>query len=159
MSERVTNLVRNYVEISDRLGTGGQPQPVAFAALAAAGYQVVINLAMPYSEDALPDEDWLVTEQGMSYVHLPVPWERPTRAHLAQFFALLELFQRERVFVHCIMNMRVAVFVYLYRVCRLREDPDVAQATMLSIWHPYDAWQSLIETTLNDPGLCQLSAL
>jgi protein tyrosine phosphatase (PTP) superfamily phosphohydrolase (DUF442 family) len=159
MSERVTSLVRTYVEISDRLGTGGQPKHVAFAALAAAGYQVVINLAMPHSEEAVPNEDWLVTEQGMSYVHLPVPWEKPTRAHLVQFFALMDAFQLERVFVHCIMNMRVAVFVYLYRVCRLMEDPDVARAAMLSIWQPYDAWQSLIETALNDPGLCQLGAL
>jgi protein tyrosine phosphatase (PTP) superfamily phosphohydrolase (DUF442 family) len=154
MSTQLMQFIVNYLEVSEQLGTGGQPEPQAFAALATAGYRVVINLAMPHSEDAVPDEDWLVTEQGMTYAHLPVPWEEPTLAHLARFFALMEAFRQERVFVHCIMNMRVSVFVYLYRVCRQRVAPEVAQAALLRIWQPDGQWQALIESVLGDGGLC-----
>lgn len=154
MSEQGINSIINYLEISELLGTGGQPEPWAYGPLAAAGYQVVINLGMPHSEEAVPNEDWLVTEQGMTYIHLPVPWEKPTAEHLARFFALMEAFSGERIFVHCIMNMRVSVFVYLYRVCCEGMAPEVAQAAMLRIWEPYDQWQSLIEAVLKDGVSC-----
>jgi protein tyrosine phosphatase (PTP) superfamily phosphohydrolase (DUF442 family) len=154
MSGQMPEPILNYLEISEQLGTGGQPKPAAFAALAADGYQVVINLGMPHSEEAVPDEDWLVTEQGMSYIHLPVPWERPKPAHLEQFFALMEAFQSERVFVHCIVNMRVSVFVYLYRVCRQGIAPEIAAAALLRIWQPTDQWQAFIEAVLGDIALC-----
>jgi protein tyrosine phosphatase (PTP) superfamily phosphohydrolase (DUF442 family) len=154
VSEQRINSILNYLEVSKQLGTGGQPQSSAFASLAAAGYQVVINLGMPHSEEAVSDEDWLVTEQGMTYVHLPVPWEKPTAEHVARFFAMMEVFGDKRIFVHCIMNMRVSVFVYLYRVCREGIAPEVAQATMLRIWEPSEQWQSLIEAVLDDGVLC-----
>ncbi len=150
MRGQVSVPILNYLEITEQLGTGGQPDHKAFAGLAAAGYRVVINLAMPHSEEALSEEDWLVTEQGMIYVHLPVPWEKPTLTHLAQFFALMDAFGDERVFVHCIVNMRVSVFVYLYRVCHMGIAPEVAQAPMLRIWQPHAQWQSLIEAALGD---------
>lgn len=155
-AETALNDICNYLQISERLGTGGQPQRAQFSALAGAGYRVVINLAVSTSPNAVPDEDSLVTEHGMRYYHLPVPWESPTLAHVAQFFALMDIHSRERVFVHCVKNMRVAVFVFLYRVCREGIPVAVAQADMVRIWQPEGVWRDLLDTALEAPGLCEI---
>ena len=41
--------IRNFLRIDDRLATSGMPQPDDFAALRQAGFDVVINLALPTS--------------------------------------------------------------------------------------------------------------
>ena len=63
--------IRNFLRIDNRLATGGMPKPSDFAALRQAGFEVVINLAMPTSDNAMPNEGDLVSAQGMTYVHIP----------------------------------------------------------------------------------------
>jgi protein tyrosine phosphatase (PTP) superfamily phosphohydrolase (DUF442 family) len=46
----------NYHEYSPSLLSSGQPTREQFPAIAQAGFEAVINLAMPDSPDALPDE-------------------------------------------------------------------------------------------------------
>lgn len=145
--------IANFLAISDRLGTGGQPRPRQFSALADAGYSVVINLAIPHHGQARPDEDWLVTELGMQYVHLPIPWEAPEQVHLDRFLGYMELFDQDKVFVHCIKNMRVSVLVYVYRILRLDTPASVAERDMLRIWRPHGAWAELIGNALSDARL------
>jgi protein tyrosine phosphatase (PTP) superfamily phosphohydrolase (DUF442 family) len=148
MRAQFASHIENYLEISDQLGTGGQPRREDFAALAADGYEVVINLAMPGTGDGLPEEDWLVTELGMLYVHLPVVWEAPDPAMLAHFCDVMDLYSDNKVFVHCIKNMRVAAFVFVYRVCRRGVDRVEAEIDLHRIWHPHGVWRRLVETAL-----------
>ncbi len=49
----------------------------------------MINIAMPDHPDSIDDEGQLVTELGMNYLHLPVPFDSPSADHLRQFCALL----------------------------------------------------------------------
>jgi protein tyrosine phosphatase (PTP) superfamily phosphohydrolase (DUF442 family) len=140
--------ISNYRRISGTLGTAGQPLPDQFAAIQAAGYEAVVNLAMPTSTNALPNEAELVAEQGMAYVHIPVVWEQPTEANLAQFFATMEAYQGRQIFVHCALNMRVSVFVLLYRVLRLGAPLEVARADLLSIWEPDGVWGQFMDEAL-----------
>ena len=60
----------NYLNISDTLATAGQPVRQQFRDIKAAGYDLVINLAMPDSPNALPDEAELVAAHGMEYIHI-----------------------------------------------------------------------------------------
>jgi protein tyrosine phosphatase (PTP) superfamily phosphohydrolase (DUF442 family) len=143
--------IENYLEISERLGTGGQPRPEAFAALAAAGYEVVINLAMPNTPEAALEEDWLVTQAGMVYVHLPVVWEAPDPAAVDHFCDLMDFYRERKIFVHCIKNMRVSAFLYIYRVCRQHVVRAEAARDLYCIWRPYGVWQQLIDAAL---GAC-----
>ena len=136
--------IQNFLEIPPDLGTGGQPTEPQLSGLSAAGYTMVINLAMPQSEEALVNEDFLVTAQGIDYVHLPVPWEAPTQDHVLKFFDLVEANRGGKTFVHCMRNMRVAVFVYLYRVCRRDIPAESAQEDLLRIWRPRGVWRRLI---------------
>ena len=55
----------------------------------------------------------------MEYVHIPVVWSL-THKDLTRFFAALEEHRGRKVFVHCLLNMRVTAFVFLYRVLRRR---------------------------------------
>jgi protein tyrosine phosphatase (PTP) superfamily phosphohydrolase (DUF442 family) len=145
--------VLNYLPISECLGTAGQPTAEQFAAIRTAGYEVVVNLAMPDSSTALPNEAELVTGQGMQYVHIPVVWERPTARDLEQFFDVMARCRGRRVFVHCAMNMRVSVFVFLYRVVWQGEAQALARQDMLRIWQPNDVWQRFLEASLAEFGI------
>jgi protein tyrosine phosphatase (PTP) superfamily phosphohydrolase (DUF442 family) len=143
--------ILNYLLISDRLGTAGQPTADQFADIRAAGYKVVINLAMPDSTGALPDEETLVTALGMDYVHIPVVWEGPTLQDLARFFEVMEQYRDRKVFVHCAMNMRVSAFVFLYRVLHQGVPIEEARQALNQIWEPDGIWQALIELALEQP--------
>lgn len=46
MTESVFATIRNYRLLNDKLATSGQPSEAHFQAIAAVGYQVVINLAL-----------------------------------------------------------------------------------------------------------------
>jgi protein tyrosine phosphatase (PTP) superfamily phosphohydrolase (DUF442 family) len=70
--------IYNFLQISDGIATSGQPTAEQFASIKQAGYELVINLALPTSSNALPNEKEIVESQGMQYVHIPVIWENPT---------------------------------------------------------------------------------
>src|SRR5688572_16184556 len=112
--------IRGFLRLDDRIATSGMPLPGHFAAMRDAGFEVVINLALPTSDNAIGNEGELVSQQGMTYVHIPVNFERPTPADFDTFQGVMDIFADRKVFVHCAANMRVSAFMYLYRV---RKDP------------------------------------
>jgi protein tyrosine phosphatase (PTP) superfamily phosphohydrolase (DUF442 family) len=147
--ENIIHAITNYLQVFPQLGTAGQPSPDQFAALKTAGYEVVINLVPPVSAEMLPQEADIVTHLGMDYVHIPVIWEKPTRQNLDDFFAAMRQHQGRKIFVHCVLNMRVSAFVFLYRVLVLCEPAGAAQMTMARIWEPNPTWQQFINAQLN----------
>ena len=64
--------IYNFLKLSNSIATSGQPNEEQFVAIKEAGYQVVVNLALPESTNALPDEQKVVEAQGMQYIHIPV---------------------------------------------------------------------------------------
>src|SRR4030095_14968557 len=48
--------IYNFRAISDKLGTAGQPTEAQFKLVRDAGFAAVINLALPTSDNALPNE-------------------------------------------------------------------------------------------------------
>ncbi len=136
--------ITNYLANSNTLGTAGQPTPEQFATIRAAGYEVVVNLAMPDSTNALPNEDELVTAEGMDYFHIPVVWESPAVEDIERFFTVMDRNHGRKIFVHCAMNMRVSCFVFLYRVLRLGVPRETAWQDVLAIWEPNEIWQRFI---------------
>jgi protein tyrosine phosphatase (PTP) superfamily phosphohydrolase (DUF442 family) len=140
--------ITNFMEISDRLGTAGQPTREQFSQIRAAGYEVVINLAMPDSINALPDEGSLVAVQKMDYIHIPVVWAAPSRQDLEEFFAVMKRLEGRKIFAHCALNYRVSSFVYLYRVICLGANAEEAWWDVLSIWEPDANWSKFIQDSL-----------
>lgn len=143
MTNHLSEII-NYLQISPTIGTAGQPTADQFNLIREAGYQAVINLALKESPDALPDEEKTVTTLGMRYFHIPVIWEKPTKENLETFFQTLGQLRDQKVFIHCVLNMRVSVFVYLYRIKVLGEKPEAAYQDILEIWEPETVWEEFI---------------
>ena len=72
------------------LATGGQPLEDELHAVAQAGFDVVIDLALLDAEYSLPDEPGLARALGMDFFHIPVIWEAPTQENLQQFFRVMQ---------------------------------------------------------------------
>lgn len=134
----------NYHQLSELIATSGQPTPEQFSQIAAAGYRLVINLALTTSSNAIAHEDSIVLAQGMRYLHFPVSWEKPTVADFVCFVGLLSSLKTEKIWLHCAKNMRVSCFIYLYKKHILQLSESQAHQPMSLIWQPDGAWAQLI---------------
>ena len=145
----------NYFQITDNVGTSGQPRGDQFADIAAEGYETVINLAMHNSNEAIPEEGNIVTEQGMTYIHLPVPFDNPTRAHLKKFIDIMSALEGSKVWVHCVVNKRVSAFMYHYLTKVKGYEPEPATSPVLREWEPEmeHVWQSFMKIGREEIGL------
>ena len=135
--------ILNYIRISDTVSTSGQPLPNQFEDIANAGFTHVINLATPYSTNALPDEGGFVSEADMNYFHIPVPFDHPRQKHLDLFLKLVRVLDGEKVWVHCALNWRVSAFMVFYQ----RENLQIStedSVPMLESWKPDTVWQEFI---------------
>ncbi|MER3434199.1 MAG: phosphatase [Leptolyngbya sp. ERB_1_1] len=142
------NSILNFVQINDRLATAGQPTIEQFTAIKNAGYSVIINLAVPTSEGAIPNEREIVESLGMQYFHIPVVWDNPTIDDFNQFSTVMKTHADQSIFVHCAKNMRVSAFVYLYRRSHETISEEQAKADLNKIWQPNPTWQAFIQTVL-----------
>ena len=131
--------ILNTIVINERITTSGQPSPNQFFEIADTGFTSVINLAMPDSTNALPDEGGFVTEAGMNYFHIPVPFEAPTRSHLNLFLKLMRILEQEKVWVHCALNWRVSAFMHHYQRGALKLS-EAERVPMLKNWEPDKIW-------------------
>jgi protein tyrosine phosphatase (PTP) superfamily phosphohydrolase (DUF442 family) len=138
----------NFLPISDSISTSGQPSAEQLGAIRAAGYEVVINLAMPDSANALPNERELVLDQGMEYLHIPVVFDAPRAEDLAKFFQAMDRYSGKRVWVHCALNWRVSAFMFLYLVIRQGVPVDAAREQLHRIWEPDPVWLRFINEAL-----------
>ncbi len=139
----------NFLSLGPQLATAGQPTEAEFAAVARAGYQTVINLALPTSDNALPDERAVVEGLGMEYVPIPVAFDDPVIEDLDRFLEVMEACVGRRLFVHCVANMRVSVFMALWRVLREGWEPSRAMADVHRIWRPDCVWSAFLRDALS----------
>jgi len=145
--------IRNYRVVDDTLCTSGQPSVEQLSGIAAAGYQVVINLALHDDPRySLPDEAGTVQSLGLSYVHIPVQFTAPTESDLEAFFAAMEVNRGRKLWVHCAANYRVSAFVGLYRVIKQGWARERAFALMRDLWQPNEVWSSFIDSMLAKHG-------
>lgn len=136
--------ILNTIIINDRICTSGQPSPNQFTEIAEAGFTSVINLAMPDSTNALPDEGGFVTEAEMNYFHIPVPFDAPTRQHLSLFLKLVKTLEKDRIWIHCALNWRVSAFMLHYQRGTLGlSEPE--RVPMLESWKPDEIWQEFLQ--------------
>ncbi len=145
----------NTYQIFDWLWTSGQISDNDICQLQKEGFDTVINLALPTSSNALKKEGELVANLHMNYINIPVEWELPEVVQFKLCVGLLEQLQGagQKVWLHCALNNRVSVFVYLYRKLILKESEEIAQYPMREIWEPNMVWREFIEEVKQDPTL------
>ena len=144
--------IYSFRAIGRKLGTAGQPTEAQFQLVHRAGFKAVINLALPTSDNALPNEGSIVTGLGMSYVHIPVDFKAPASQDFQAFCQVMKAFDDRPVFVHCAANMRVSAFVFLYRVLRQRVAQGKAERDLHAIWQPDEVWSRFIREQLDNPS-------
>ncbi len=140
--------IEAFVPIAPNLATSGQPTPEQLAVIQAAGYEIVVNLAMPTSSNWLPEEPELLDRLGLDYVAIPVLWENPVLADFDQLCAVLEANPSRKIWVHCAKNMRVSAMIYLYNRLKLKLTHEVAWRYVEPVWQPDGVWMGFIEATL-----------
>jgi len=148
----------NTYQVFDWLWSSGQLSERDISRLPELGIEAVINLALPTSSNALPEEAKLVTGQGLAYVQIPVEWEQPKPEQFAQFAGVLNAFTGRNVWVHCARNMRVSAFIYLYRKLVLRESEEQASFPMREVWSPNELWQEFMECVAAERSYTSASA-
>ncbi|MBE9190470.1 protein tyrosine phosphatase family protein [Gloeocapsopsis crepidinum LEGE 06123] len=146
MSTQLENIY-NFLRLSDSIATAGQPVESQFTDIKAAGYEVVVNL-VPTSTSAITNEQTIVEDLGMKYVHIPVIWEKPTLEDIERFFKIMQANADKNIFVHCAMNMRVSAFMYLYRIIHEHINTEEAKQDLQKIWQPNETWQQFIEKVI-----------
>lgn len=149
MGSEDLHTINNFLAVSDDMATAGQPTAEQFPLIAAAGFQAIINLALPDSDGALDNEDAVVRSLNMGYTHIPVTWETPSVADVEKFFVAMDKHQGQKIFVHCAANKRTAVFVFLYRVIKMQQPCAKTLPDVMKIWTPDVRWTSFIEQALD----------
>jgi len=143
--------IHAYRAVNDRLSTSGQPTASQLAAIAEAGFQTIVNLALHDDPRySLADEPGVVRGLGLKYVHIPVQFAAPQAADLQAFCDAMDAASGQKVWVHCAANKRVSVFLGLYRVVKQGWPQTEAFALMHELWEPDSIWQAFIGSTLAD---------
>ena len=139
--------IYNYRQAAPDIATSGQPREDQLAAIAAAGYEVMINLALHDDPRySLEDEASSVQAVGIEYVHIPVQFGAPTTRDMTSFFDAMDRTKGRRVWIHCAANMRVTAFLGLYWQLREGWPEERAFSLMRDVWQPNDVWSSFIAT-------------
>ncbi len=137
--------IYNFIQVSDNLATSGQPTEEQMSEIASAGYKVVVNLALPTSENALKDEAATVRALGMDYHNIPVVWESPLLSDFERFVPLMDSLAEQKVFLHCVANYRASMFTALYAEKRWGWTRAQADAHIRRIWEPDKVWARFIK--------------
>ena len=139
----------NYVKVSERIDTSGQPPKALLEKFANKNYDLVINLAPPLAQGSILEEGGLIAQSGTKYVNIPVDWQNPTEQDFDFFSDVLNTKGNNKVLVHCQINMRGSLFTFLYRVVHEKIDPDLAYEKLSLVWAPTDHWQEYAQNILD----------
>ena len=134
----------NYRAYSETLSSSGQPDADQLEDLRESGFERVVFLAFSDHEGSVPNEDRIVKGLGMSYVHIPVIWDAPSRSDFYAFAGALQREPDKKTLVHCQVNFRASAFSFLYRVLYEGVPVDQAKKDMNTVWVPNDTWRRFI---------------
>ena len=144
------NKILNYVKINELISTSGQPKIEELELIANEGFEVVINLAVATTSNALENEDKIVSSLNMSYIHIPVDFENPKISDLKLFLNVLQALGANKVWIHCAKNYRVSAFMYVYHKYILHTPFEQIDLSIFDMWQPSLVWQELMKVSLED---------
>jgi protein tyrosine phosphatase (PTP) superfamily phosphohydrolase (DUF442 family) len=143
----------HVVVIRPTLVTSGQPGRESLRNLRSEGYDAVISLTPANARIVVSDEAELLKAQGIEFVHIPIPWEKPEAKHLEAAAAALRRLEGKKVLVHCEMNRRASAITFLYRTVYAKEDPVAAWGDVKRVWTPEGQWAAFINEQLRAGGV------
>ncbi len=102
------------------------------------------------SSNAIVNEDKVVTDLNMSYIHIPVVFENPTLKQLKFFLDVLSVNKERKVWIHCALNYRASAFMYIFHKYYLKTPFDEIDLSLLEQWQPDEKWQNILKTNIED---------
>ena len=144
------NKILNFIKINELISTSGQPKIEEFEFIAKEGFEVIINLALNSSSNAIENEDKIVSSLNMSYIHIPVNFENPRISDLKLFLNILQALGANKVWIHCAKNYRVSAFMYVYHKYVLRTPFEEIDLSMFDLWSPEKKWQELMKIAIEE---------
>lgn len=144
--------ISNFRQYSPVFASSGQPTRDQLEMIDAAGFQRIIYIAFSNGSKALLNEDEIVKDLGMEYMHIPVIWDKPTAADFYAFADVMGRYPEKKTLLHCQVNFRASVFSFLYRVLYKDVDIATAKADMNAVWQPNETWRDLIFAVLEENG-------
>ena len=138
--------ILNHFQVTDDIASSGQPTAQQFDEIASGGYHAIINLAMPNGENSIANEGSLVTSLGMTYIHIPVPFDAPNEEHFVTFSGYMDTLKDKKVWVHCMVNARVSAFLFRYLQKNRGFTAAEAKTPILEQWLPQmdNVWKEFI---------------
>lgn len=140
--------IDNFYLIDENIATSGQPKTEQFKIISAKGFEVVFNLALSDSPNAIEDEKKIINNLSMTYVHIPVDFNSPEQEDIDLFFKRMEKYNNKKVFIHCVKNWRVSAFMFLYHIIECNMSIVDAHKHLDAVWQPVPVWQDFIDHTL-----------
>ncbi len=137
--------IKNFMSVTSKLATAGQPSETQLREIADAGFEVIINLGLLDPKYCLSDEAGLIQSLDLEYHHIPVNFQTPKLKNLQNFFFVMDTVKDKKVFIHCAANKRVSSFIALYGEAKLNWSREKADAIIEQIWQPDEVWNSFIE--------------
>ena len=144
--------ISNYRAYSSNFASSGQPTKAQLEQLKSEGFERIIYIAFSNNGKAFADEDVIVKELGMEYVHIPVIWDKPSAADFYTFADVMKRYPDKKSLLHCQVNYRASAFSFLYRVLYQDVPVAVAKVDMNSVWQPDETWRKLIFSILEENG-------
>ena len=108
--------INNYIEYSSIFSSSGQVSSGDLNNVMKSGVKRIIYLAYSDQDKSLLNEDRLVKNLGMQYIHIPVEWSNPETDDFLLFAAVMQQNPSMPTLLHCQVNFRASVFSFLYRV-------------------------------------------
>ncbi len=142
----------NLVSWRAGLASSAQPNAAYLKRVKSLGFEVVINLAPPEYEEAVPNEGAILAEQGVVYVNIPVRFGNPTAEDFRLFSDIMKSVAKKNVLVHCQINLRGSSFSYLHRVINEGAGEDESRRKLTGVWMPNPTWKKFIESSLSAAG-------
>jgi len=99
-------------------------------------------------------EGSLVASLGMTYIHLPVPFESPTAGHVLRFITLVSALAGEKIWIHCVVNYRASVFLYHFLTKASGFRKESSKTAILRQWEPTmtEVWRRILDLTAEEIG-------
>ena len=145
--------ILNYYQVTNKIASSGQPTEGQIDDIAVKGYDVIINLAMPDHENSLDNEGSMITSHGMTYIHIPVPFDDPNEDQFSVFSGCMDALEGKKVWVHCIVNARVSAFLFRYLQTNRGFSAEESKTPILEQWLPQmdEVWKAFISNAPEQP--------
>ena len=154
MQQKKINDIINFINLSDRISTAGQPLADEIELFPENGFEVVIFLALFENSD-LPQEKEIIENMGLIFEHIPVVFKNPQISEFANFIELLKKHKDKKIFIHCQMNMRVSVFMSLYFMVIENLPYKDAMVLIHKVWEPDEIWEKFMKDVMTEYNISE----